>query len=231
MNVRFRVCVLALLLLPAWAAAQMLSPQYGTMGAPMSNFLSTSYLTQRLVNDGAFKSPTRSGNQVVVSLSAPAMAAPLMPARLASHYPVAQRAQAEQLFSELLARYPQIEQRFSIPRNDLGGAVAAFLAGAYMAYRGEDVSDADFAVLARQIRQAMAGQKALAAASAEEKRAMYEQMAILGMFLSTTHLGLKAGEDEEKRAQLREAGRQYLEGFLKTDPARVHINGSGLRLG
>lgn len=64
--------------------------------------------------------------------------------KLAQTYPGDRQAEAERLFRELLAGYQAIEDRFKIPRNDLSGSLAAFVAGSYMAYRGVDFPDAHF---------------------------------------------------------------------------------------
>ncbi|WP_308807466.1 DUF6683 family protein [Pseudoduganella buxea] len=44
----------------------------------------------------------------------------------------------------MLSGYHKIELQFGIPRNDVGGAVAAFPAGSYMAYRDVDFPDQNF---------------------------------------------------------------------------------------
>lgn len=43
--------VFAVLMISLSASAQVLSPDYGLIGAPMSNFLANSYLTQQMAND------------------------------------------------------------------------------------------------------------------------------------------------------------------------------------
>ena len=56
--------IVALVLQPyRQAGAQMFSPDYGTMGAPMSSFLANSYLTQQVVNDTSFRSGIESGDR------------------------------------------------------------------------------------------------------------------------------------------------------------------------
>ncbi|WP_157039669.1 DUF6683 family protein [Aquincola tertiaricarbonis] len=157
-----------------------------------------------------------------------------MPALLAEAYPEAARGQAERSFKQLLSGYQQIERQFNIPRNDVAGAVAALLAGSWMAYRNADFPDENFTPLVRQMRGVIARNPDFAAADAQQKQEMYEQLAILGMLTATTQMALKEnpGTPDAQRIQanLREAGKGYLEQFLKTDADRVQLTSQGLEL-
>lgn len=155
----------------------------------------------------------------------------LSPARsLASSYPPGQRAQVEGLFKELLAGYHKIEARFDIPRNDVGGAVAAFLAGSYMAYHDVDFPDQNFLPLVNQMRQVLANNGAFARTSDAEKQELYEQMAILGTYMALTRDALKQRPDAQVARKLRRAAEGYLEQLLKADADRVRLTDRGLVL-
>lgn len=147
---------------------------------------------------------------------------------LAANYPEAGRADAEKAFSAMLQGYAKIEQQFGVPRHDLAGAVAAFFAGSYMAYRNTDFPDEHFKPLVDQMRQVLASNAGFAAASNADRQQMYEQMAIIGMFMATTQMALKAQPDPQIAAKLRSVGQGYLEQFLKTDAARVEITPQGM---
>jgi hypothetical protein len=227
----------AALLSAAAAVAQMLSPGYALTGAPMSNFLSTSYLTQSVVNDlAADRRPAArlqaaardagSAAALVVSLRGAGTAS----ARLAAAYPEAQRAQARALFDDLLRRYGGIERQFGIPRGDLGGAVAAFLAGSWMGLHDADFPDAHFMPAVVQMRAMLAAQPALRDAPAAEQRTMYEQMAIVGMLMAGTQMALKQEPDARVRQQMQEAGRTYLRQFLGPDAERLRFTAQGIEL-
>lgn len=157
-----------------------------------------------------------------------------VPALLAEAYPEAARGQAERTFAQLLSGYRQIERQFSIPRHDVAGAVAALLAGSWMAYRNADFPDQHFAPLVRQMRGVIARNPDFTAADAQRKQEMYEQLAILGMLTATTQMALKenSGTPDAQRmqAKLREAGKGYLEQFLQTDADRVQLTAQGLEL-
>ena len=157
-----------------------------------------------------------------------------MPAVLAQAYPEAARPQAERSFKQLLSGYQQIERQFNIPRYDVAGAVAALLVGSWMAYHQSDFPDEHFAPLVQQMRGIISRNPDFAAADAQQKQEMYEQLAILGMLTATTQLALKQNPDapnaERIQARLREAGKGYLEEFLKTDASRVQLTARGLEL-
>lgn len=174
------------------------------------------------------RSAQSSSSSVAASTIVPTTARPGMPAKLASHYPAAQRAQVERTFAQVLDGYHQIESQFGIPRNDLAGAVAAFIAGSYMAYRDVDFPDEHFKPLVAQLRRTIAGNPEFQRASASEKQAMYEQMAILGTSLALTRDALKQQPNPQITTNIRQAGKGYLEQFLKTDADRVQITAKGL---
>ncbi|MED5621626.1 DUF6683 family protein [Ideonella sp. BN130291] len=185
----------------------------------------------RLINEqnarGGGKATTAAAAKGVTI--APGSASTTTPRVLAARYPTTQRAQIEQAFSESLRSYRQIEAKFGIPSNDVAGAVAAFLAGSYMAYRDVDFPDRNFSTLVAQMRNVLASNPAFQRASAAEKREVYEQMAIIGTFMAVTREALKRQPPNATVAQnFRESARANLEQFLKTDASRVTINEQGL---
>jgi hypothetical protein len=225
------------------ARAQMLHPGYGTVGAPMSNFISTSYLSNKVVNDTTFKrrvtalsSADKKATGVASLSSAPVRSVTftaagrdtLVPSQLAKQYPAASRSQAEHLFKEMLTVYGKLEDQYGIPKRDLGGAIAAFLFGSYTAYRNTATPDAHFKVLVEQMRGIIAENPGITGASDEQKQELYEQMAILGTLMATTYLALQKQPNAQTAANMRKAGKEYLEQFLRTDAERVQITAAGL---
>lgn len=166
------------------------------------------------------------GSSTVVQISSAAV----MPAKLAAHLPAQQQPSATRTYQQVLDGYRQIETRLRVPRNDLAGAVAAFIAGSWMAYRDRDLPDEHFAPLVRQMRQIIGSNADFRAAGQREKQEMYEQMAILGTSMALTREGLKRQPDARTQARMRDAAKGYLEQFLKTDADRVDISAQGLSL-
>lgn len=152
------------------------------------------------------------------------------PRKMASAYPEKNRAQVEQVFQNLLKSYHQIERQFGIQEYDVAGALASFLAGSYMAYRNVEFPDEHFKPLVSQMRQIISSNPEFLKATGPEKQDMYEQMAILGMFMATTQMALKENPSAQTAASMKQAAKGYLEQFLKTDADRVQITAQGLQI-
>lgn len=151
-----------------------------------------------------------------------------VPKRMAANYPEGTREQAEKVFQELLSGYSKVEQQFAIPQNDVAGAVAAYLAGSYVAYRGVDLPDDDFKQLVSQMRGVLSSNPAFAKASRQERRELYENMAIFGMLMATTQMALKERPDAQLAQSMRSAAKAHLEQFLQADADRMEITPQGL---
>jgi hypothetical protein len=183
----------------------------------------------RLLNEQHAKGATARPRADAISTVVPAAGTSNAPQRLAARYPSAQRPQIEHAFRESLAGYHQLEDKLGIPRNDAAGAVAAYVAGSYMAYRDVSLPDEHFKQLVEQMRTLLAGNKAFQRASNAEKREMYEQMAIIGTFMAVTRESLKRQPSQAQYAEnVKQAAKANLEQFLKTDANRVEINDRGL---
>jgi hypothetical protein len=214
------LCALAL---AAPAAAQIHVPTY--TGTPL--LITGGVLNQQVLQNAARATseaaPPREATRVTVGR-------PMAPRELASHYPASERAKVEALFTDLLQRYRSIEERFAIPRHDLGGAVAAFIAGSHMAYRNEPFPDEHFGPLVQQMRRLLAANPAVAAAPLADRQQAYEQLAILGMFMAGAQIAQREKPDAQAAERLQRAGGEYLERLLAIEPARVQIGPRGLAL-
>jgi hypothetical protein len=155
---------------------------------------------------------------------------PLVPRKLAAHYPADARDAAERTFRQVLTDYHKIEAQFGIPRNDVAGATAAIIAGGYIAYRDVDLPDENFKALVAQMRQIIGGNASFLNASTARKQEMYEQMAIAGTYLALARQELKSQPNAQTQARLKEAAKNSLEQFLNIDADRVEITGRGLVL-
>ncbi|WP_157265924.1 DUF6683 family protein [Azohydromonas aeria] len=151
-----------------------------------------------------------------------------MPAKLAAHAPAAARADTQRLYEEILQRYPALMRQLGVPAQDLAAALATFLAGSYVAYRGVDFPDSHFKPLVQQMRGVLDTQPALARAGAVQRRELYEQFAILGTYMALTTSALKQRPDAQQQARLRDAARNYLQQFMQLDPERLRLSDQGL---
>lgn len=214
---------LLLWLLAMPAVAQIHVPTY--TGTPL--LVTGGVLNQQLLEAAqrplAAKEPAPRDTVVVVGR-------PVGPRELAAHYPAADRAQAEALFAELLLRYREVERRFAIPRHDLAGALAAFIAGCHMAYRNAPFPDEHFEPLVLQMRRLLAAHPAVAAAPLAQRQQAYEQLAILGMFMAGAQIAQRQQPDAAQAERVQQAAGEYLQRLLQVPPARVQIGPRGLSL-
>lgn len=147
---------------------------------------------------------------------------------LAQRYNADKRSQIESAYVQAFEGYQKIEAQFGIPKGDLAGGVAAFIAGNYIAYRNQDFPDEQFPPLVAQLRTVLSANPSLAQASVQDKRQTYEQMAMIGMFMATAREALKRKPNPSAEAEIRQTARTNLEQFLKTDADRLQITDQGL---
>ena len=148
--------------------------------------------------------------------------APRMPAVLAASADPARRAEMEQSYAQLLSAYEQTLDKARVARNDVAVAAAMYIAGAYGAYRGTQVSDAAFASLVTQMRDVLAATAAFASAPMARKQDMYEGLAITGTLLAASAQS-RPGNDA-----VRTAAKTYLESFLHASAESIQITDRGM---
>src|SRR5438105_5770199 len=181
-----RMVVLMVVLIASLCACSLAAAQYGFTpdwafhGAPEAQGLHQSYVMQQIANGTYLKGTGKSSAKPVppVKSSAPltfdAPSPPIAPAKLARAYPQETRAKVEQVFGQTLDTYRKIEAQFGLRRNDLGGALAAFVAGNYAAYRNEPFPDKLFKPLVQQMQIVLQATGKLDKAGAAEKQELYE---------------------------------------------------------
>jgi hypothetical protein len=159
---------------------------------------------------------------------------PIAAAKLASTLAEQDRAEAAQLYTQLLDAYRKtIEPANKIPKNDLAGAVALFIGGNYEAYRNADMQPAHFQALVRQMQLIIGSNATFTQASKVEKQELYEQFAILGMLMASTRETIQTKQPSNAKdinAKLKSTAKTYLEQFLKIDADSVLIGPQGLAL-
>ena len=148
--------------------------------------------------------------------------------KLVEAYPASAQPRVRAEFRKLLDGFRQLESRFELPANDVASAVAAFLAGSYMAYRNVDLPDEHFVPLVDQMREALLTDDRFMRTTHVQRQEMYEQLATLGMLMTTTHLLLKTQPNADIEARMRQTAKEYLESFLGADAGRVFISARGM---
>lgn len=204
-------------------------PAYGTLDLSSLQF---NYVMNKIVMDGATR-PRNSNKSTARSTIAQRQSTAVTNStmkKLAANYPPAERAKAEKVFTDLLAGYAQIEQKFGIPKDDLAGALAAFLAGSYMAYHDVELPDAHFGALVDQMRRSLATEPRFAELGQAERRDAYEQLAIAGMMMAVTKMALKSEPDARVAADMRSSAKRNLDQVLGIGADKIEISEKGLTL-
>jgi hypothetical protein len=216
------------------AAAQMgFTPEWAFHGAPEATMLHSNYVMQQIAN-GTYLRGTKSiakgtsSGKVAVPLTFDARAKAIAPAKLARAYPPDARIKVERVFNDTLDTYHRIESQFGLHRNDLGGALAAFVAGNYAAYRDEPFPDKLFKPLVLQMQAVLKSTGTLDKAGAVEKQELYENLAILGTYMLMTREALQKSPNATIAANMKAAARGYLQQALKLDPDHMRLTDQGL---
>jgi hypothetical protein len=130
----------------------------------------------------------------------------------------------------LLGKYRLMEQRFELPHGDVPGAVAAFIAGNYMALRDVDFPDHGFTALVAQMRALLAGRPHLQNGTPQQRQQVYQEMVIGGMQMALARDQLRQQPNARASAELKQAAKARLDEFLRMDTSRLRITEHGMAM-
>lgn len=145
-----------------------------------------------------------------------------------NNYPSKQRGEARTYLKQMQDSFPQVARSVGIPTNDLSSGLAAAIAGAYMAYNNVSLNDNYMKPMQNQLKTALQGVDAFDKMSDSDKKYIYDQMVIIGMTLAVNQSQNQQNPNAKVTAQLRNAGKQVLEGLLGVSASKVKITSSGL---
>jgi uncharacterized protein DUF6683 len=155
---------------------------------------------------------------------------PKLPAAMALAAPSGERVLMEGYLREYFHNYRGFANALGFAPDDLGGAAAIYVAGAYMTYRHVELAESEIVALEAQLRAGLAGTRSLASASVERKQGMYEHLVVHGMIMAATEGQVAAAREPAVRSAARAAAKEQLAAFLGVDPDRVVIDEHGLSL-
>jgi hypothetical protein len=164
------------------------------------------------------------------TLAPAAVGKPKGPAKLAAKLKLtpAQRASTIKAFEFSLNTYVKLEQALKIPKNDVAGALAAYLVGNYAAYYNANISNATFVTVVNQMRNLLMNIPKFKKATPLVKREIYEQWAIGGMFMYLANQELKKQPNKALALKVRTLAKTNLEKFLGVKVAKIRLNKLGL---
>ena len=218
-------------LLPLQAQSQVgfdasYSANYAALQMPMSNFLSNSFLNQQAMIN-ATRPDAHRKTPPPLPLAPPQ--ADRNAAELAMAAPVAQREKLKDVYVRLMPSYQQIERKLGWPRDDVAGAVAALIAGNYMVMTDTTLSDPVVAAAGDQLRNSASMQETLGKLSANDRRRLYEQSAMLGTFMAAAHMS-RQQQSKEVLLNLRDSAHKTLELLLGDRVDKLQFTPQGIRL-
>jgi hypothetical protein len=206
---------------PSPGQAQAKAPAAASVGDVFANYVDLGALGQPAAAPAATAAATLATAPAQVAANAQ---------QLATVFPAEQRARMAQAYQQSFEAYQKLEARLGVPANDVAGAVAAFIAGNYMALRNVDLPDPHYQRLVAQMRQALQASGGFMNAGAAQKRQMYEQLAMVGTFMAVARQSFAQNPNPGAEANFRNAARANLEQALQRPAERLQIGPGGLSL-
>ena len=145
-----------------------------------------------------------------------------------NNYPSKQRGEARTYLKKIQDSFPQVARSVGMPTNDLSSGLAAAIAGAYMAYNNVNLNDSYMKPMQNQLKTVLQGVDDFDKMSNSDKKYIYDQLVIIGMTLAVNQSQNQQNPNAKVTAQLRNAGKQVLEGLLGVSASEVRITSSGL---
>ena len=145
-----------------------------------------------------------------------------------NNYPSKQRGEARTYLKKIQDSFPQVARSVGMPTNDLSSGLAAAIAGAYMAYNNVSLNDDYMKPMQNQLKTVLQGVDDFDKMSNSDKKYIYDQLVIIGMTLAVNQSQNQQNPNAKVTAQLRNAGKQVLEGLLGVSASKVKITSSGL---
>lgn len=160
----------------------------------------------------------------------PASAA-IMPRELANQMggTPAQRAKFEELFANCLDNYRRRLRSAGGPQNDVARAATYLISSSYGVYFDtEPMSGPAFQALRDEVAELFARDESFRAASDRERQKMFEQYAILGVYLEIGYAMMKEHSDQYGMREWRRMAKLHFEDMLGAPPDQVRFTASGI---
>jgi hypothetical protein len=155
----------------------------------------------------------------------------MAPGKLAAAHPAAARAEARALYERCLAHYrTQVRAgQADAGMDDVGAAVAHFVAANIRALQGVTVTPQMLLQLERQLGGVVRVSSAWATASARERQIYFEQMAILAVLIGES-AAQAVLQGPAALANVQRAARGYLQQLLGLNADHLTLDDHGLAL-
>jgi len=152
-------------------------------------------------------------------------------ADLASHFPPNAQPRMKAAYLQSFDAFRKFERKLDLPDNDVANGVSAYIAGNYMVLHGAEIEDAAFLKLVSQVRQGLLQSRGFRQVSAAQKRKLFEQTAMVGMFMAVAQLSAKTSpQDPNVQRNLQDSARANLALILGESASRLRIDDAGMHL-
>lgn len=150
---------------------------------------------------------------------------------LATRFAPDARAKMKATYLQSFDLFQKLQRKLGLPDHDVANGVSAYLAGNYMVLHGIEIDDPVFLKLVSQVRQGLMDNRGFQQIAAVQKRKLYEQTAMVGMFMALTQMSLKTTpQDPKVLGNLRDSARANLELVLGDRASSLRIDGEGMHL-
>ncbi|WP_426343542.1 DUF6683 family protein [Pseudoduganella sp. R-32] len=197
---------------------------YSMTTAPLINFANMAVMNNNSMNTGLHSRGKAARMEAPPAVQRNAR-------ELAKVFPASSQAAMAQAFQQSMDVYQQVAAKMGWQRDDLDGAMAAFIVGNYMVFANREVLDEEFAAVAEQLRQGGGTRRLAEKQSAETIRNLYEKSAMVGAFMALAYKSQQQkAQSEHAAANLRNSARENLKLVLGADPERLQIDERGVML-
>jgi hypothetical protein len=171
------------------------------------------------------------GNPDAPALTVERAQRPLAPAALAAAAPAGERARMQTLYERCLQHYRQMvrAEQADAGVDDVGAAVAHFVAANLRALHGIDVSPAMLLRLERQLSGVVRRSAEWDSAGARDRQLYFEKLAIVAVLIEQTAIQAPL-QGAPAIANVRCAARGYLHELLGLDADHLVLDAGGLAL-
>jgi len=148
---------------------------------------------------------------------------------LATHFAPADRTRMQATYVQTFATFKQFERKLGLTDNEVANGISAYIAGNYMILHGVDLPDPVFLKLVSQVRRGLQQNAGLQKVPAAQRRKLYEQTAMVGMFMAVAQLSRKTtAEDPAAIRNLQGSARANLALALGKSAETLRIDGQGM---
>jgi hypothetical protein len=181
--------------------------------------------------DSVFGSADSASSEPAPALTIERAPTPIGPTRLALRHPgnAADRQAARALYERCLGHYRSVlrAEDAVLDVDDVGAAVAAFVAANFEALRGVRATPEMLRRLERQLRGVVRLSSGWDTASIDERQAYFEQMAILAVLIAESSMQAVT-QGPAALANVKRAARAYLNELLGLDSNALTLGPEGL---